>query len=216
MKAYYLIQWRFCLPCARWIHSVHFHPTSPRHVLILFSHICFFFYQTVSFIYEYRLVLLQLINQDIQGWVLPLCSRKTPVYEDGSFFYIHGSVLRESNLISVQEGAIVFSLLCFCRQLYMFRVLNAVTTQQWEWMVVNPVDQAKSCNYSCTSSRWWVSTPKTGRAAYRNIINWISRILWDNSNSTKRVVGCKPSWPVPEAVITVVRAPDNGCQHPNR
>jgi len=30
-----------------------------------------------------------------------------------------------------------------------------------------------SCNYSCTSSWWWVSTPETCRAAYRNIINWI-------------------------------------------
>ena len=26
--------------------------------------------------------------------------------------------------------------------------------------------------------------------------------------------GSRPNWPVPEAVITVVRAPDNGCQRP--
>jgi hypothetical protein len=31
---------------------------------------------------------------------------------------------------------------------------------------------ARSCNYSCTSSWWWVSTPETRRATYRNIINW--------------------------------------------
>ena len=36
-------------------------------------------------------------------------------------FYIHGSVHRESNLIIVQQDATVFSLLHFCRQLYMFR-----------------------------------------------------------------------------------------------
>jgi hypothetical protein len=57
-------------------------------------------------------------------------------------------VQRESNLIIVQQDATVFSLLYFCRQLYMFRVL----------------------------------TPR----------------------------------PLPEAVITVVRASDDGCQHPKR
>ena len=35
-----------------------------------------------------------------------------------------------------------------------------------------------------------------------------------SSNSTARADGSRPSWPVPEAVITVVRAPDDGCQHP--
>jgi len=35
------------------------------------------------------------------------------------------------------------------------------------------------------------------------------------SNSTTRADGSRPGWPVPEAVITVVRAPDDGCQHPN-
>jgi len=28
----------------------------------------------------------------------------------------------------------------------------------------------RSCNYSCTRSWWWVSTPETCRAAYRNAI----------------------------------------------
>ena len=32
----------------------------------------------------------------------------------------------------------------------------------------------------CTSSWWWVSTAETCRAAYRNVINWISRNLLDN------------------------------------
>ena len=38
----------------------------------------------------------------------------------------------------------------------------------------------RSCNYSCASSWWWVSTPKTCRAAYRNVINWIRNMLLDS------------------------------------
>jgi len=34
------------------------------------------------------------------------------------------------------------------------------------------------------------------------------------ANSTARADGSRPGWPVSEAVITVVRAPDDGCQHP--
>jgi len=33
-------------------------------------------------------------------------------------------------------------------------------------------------------------------------------------NSTTGADGSRPGWPVPEALITVVRAPDDGCQHP--
>jgi len=37
----------------------------------------------------------------------------------------------------------------------------------------------RSRNYSCTSSRWWVSTPETCSAAYRNVINWMqSHLFW--------------------------------------
>jgi len=32
-----------------------------------------------------------------------------------------------------------------------------------------PVDQCQSCNYSCTSSWWCVSTPETCRAVYRYV-----------------------------------------------
>jgi len=35
-----------------------------------------------------------------------------------------------------------------------------------------------------------------------------------SSISATRAYGSRPGWPVPEAVITVVRAPDDGCQHP--
>jgi len=34
-----------------------------------------------------------------------------------------------------------------------------------------------------------------------------------SSNSTMRADGSRPSWPVPETIITVVPAPDDGCQH---
>ena len=76
-------------------------------------------------------------------------------------FYIHGSVNCESNLIIVQQDATVFSLLYFCRQLYMFRVLTHIIKS----------------SYICTSSWWCVSTPRTCRAAYRYIINWIQSHL---------------------------------------
>ena len=96
-------------------------------------------------------------------------------------FYIHGSVHRESNTITVQRDATVFSLLHFCRQLYMFRVLTPIirssyncnysfwhwstgpttncsccwvgTSQQWERMVVDPVDQLYELRMMGVSTR---------------------------------------------------------------
>ena len=59
----------------------------------------------------------------------------------------------------------------------------------WTWLLLplsvviwtgrHQVDltSARSCNYSCTSSLWWLSTPETCRAAYRNVINWIQSHL---------------------------------------
>ena len=112
------------------------------------------------------------------------------------FLYIHGSVNRESDLINIQQDATVFSLLHFCRQLYIFRVLspNNCNYSFWHWSTGSttirsrcsvvrsrfrvPTQQrerftsARSCNYSC-----WVSTPETYRAAYRNIIYWIQSHL---------------------------------------
>jgi hypothetical protein len=84
---------------------------------------------------------------------------------DASAFYIHGSVHRESNLITVQQDATVFSLLYLCRQPYMFRVLTPIIRSSY------------SCNCSCTSSWWWVSSHETCRAAYRSIINLIQSHL---------------------------------------
>jgi len=40
-----------------------------------------------------------------------------------------------------------------------------------------------------------------------------SRIRTERSNSKTRSDGSRPDWPLPEAVITVVRTPDDGCQH---
>jgi hypothetical protein len=78
----------------------------------------------------------------------------------------------------------LFCLLLFCRQLYMFRVLTPIIRSShncnysfWYWLTGSTT---RSCNYSCTSSWWWVSTHETCRAAYRNVINWISRILLDS------------------------------------
>ena len=50
----------------------------------------------------------------------------------------------------------------------------------------------ESCNYSCTSSWWWMSTPETCRVAYRNIINWIQlhlfgQLLKNYENSIFRI-----------------------------
>jgi len=71
----------------------------------------------------------------------------------------------------------LFSLLHFCRQLYMFRVLTPIIRSSyncnygfWYWL---PGSTIIRCNYSCTSSWWWLSTPETCRAAYRNVISWI-------------------------------------------
>ena len=60
-------------------------------------------------------------------------------------FYTHGSVHREPNSKCVQADATVFSLLHFCIQLYMFRLLTP-TIRSWY-----------SCNYSC----WHWSTGST-------------------------------------------------------
>jgi hypothetical protein len=104
-------------------------------------------------------------------------------------FYVHGSVHRESNLIIVQKDATLFSLLYFCTQLYIFRVLTPIIRSSY------------NCNYNFW---YWL----TGSTTIR------SRCWVGNSTSTRRADGSRPGWPVPEAVITVVRAPDDGCQHP--
>jgi len=89
--------------------------------------------------------------------------------------------------IIVQQDATVFSLLYFCRQLYMFRVLTPIIRS----------------SYSCSYSFWHRSTG----SGYHPL----SFLSW---NSTMRADGTRPGWPVPEAVITAVPALDDGCLHP--
>ena len=55
---------------------------------------------------------------------------------DVTFFYIHGSVHRESNLKTVQQDRTYTISLHFCRQLYMFRLLTHIISSWY------------SCNYS--------------------------------------------------------------------
>ena len=59
-------------------------------------------------------------------------------------FYIHGFVHLESNLIIVQKDVTVFSLLYFCRQLYIFRVLTSIIRKSY------------NCNYSFW---YWLTRP---------------------------------------------------------
>ena len=60
--------------------------------------------------------------------ILPITFQADPqsAATANAVFYIHGSMHRESNLIIVQQDAAVFSLLYFCRQLYIFRVLTPI------------------------------------------------------------------------------------------
>ena len=55
-------------------------------------------------------------------------------------FYIRGYVHRESNLMIFQQDVTVFSLLYFCRQLYIFRLLTTIVRSSyncnygfWHW-----------------------------------------------------------------------------------
>ena len=92
-----------------------------------------------------------------------------------------------TNLIVVQHDATVFSLLYFCRRLYMFRVLTPII----------------SSSYNCNYSFWHWSTRCTT----------VNFGCWDGRQHQERMV-VTSGWPVTEAVITVVWDPDDGCQHP--
>ena len=57
-------------------------------------------------------------------------------------------------------------------------------------------------SYSCNYSFWhWSTASITIRTRERMVVVVV-------------VVVVVPGWPVPEAVIAVLRAPDDGCQHP--
>jgi len=58
------------------------------------------------------------------------------------FFYVHGSVHRESMSIIVQQDATIYTLLYFCKLPYMFRVATPPITRStyncnysiWHWL----------------------------------------------------------------------------------
>jgi len=76
-----------------------------------------------------------------------------------------------------QKFVTVFSSLQLCRQLYIFRVLTPII-RSWYSCNYSLCDllqlfTTRSCNYSCASSWWWVSTPEICRAGYTIVMNWI-------------------------------------------
>jgi hypothetical protein len=50
-------------------------------------------------------------------------------YKDKEKFYLHGSVRRESMSIIVQQDSTIYSLLYFCKLLYMFRLVTPPITR---------------------------------------------------------------------------------------
>ena len=95
-----------------------------------------------------------------------------------ALFYAHGSVNRESISIIVQQDATIYSLLYFCKLLYMFRV------------VIPPISRS---TYNCNYSIWHWSNCLCYLPLPRKVAETV--------------------WPVPDAVITVICAPDDGWNH---
>ena len=164
-------------------------------------------------------------------------------------FYVYGSVNCESMSIIVQRDATVYSLLYFCKLLYMFRVATPPI-----------IRSTYNCNYSIChwssrlcylplSRRSWnvtiysllyfckllytfrVVTPSIIRSTYNcNYSIWhgssrlcylpLSRRSW-NATIYSLLYFCKllytfrveRVWPVPDAVITVICAPDDGWSY---
>ena len=106
------------------------------------------------------------------------------------FFYIHGFVHRESNWITVQQVATVFSLLHFCRQLYMFRALTPIFRSSY------------SCNYSfwhwsagsiIIRSRCWVSSQQLNTVAFCWTIIHLPNYV---SLRSYEIIRCHVPWPL--------------------
>ena len=98
-------------------------------------------------------------------------------------FYIHGSVHRESNWIIFQQDANVLSLLHFCRQLYMFRVLTPIVKSSYNcnysfchWSTASTTIRCH-CWVGTQQQERMVSTPETCRVVYRCVTNWIQSHL---------------------------------------
>jgi len=73
----------------------------------------------------------------------------------------------------VQQDATIYSLLYFCKLLYMFRVSNLSTMAEG---TRDGLTSARCRNYSYMCSWWWVELPhEICRAVYRNIIKFIKK-----------------------------------------
>ena len=107
------------------------------------------------------------------------------------FFYVHGSMHCESMSIIVQQDATIYSLVYFCKLLYMFRV------------VTPPVIRS---TYNCNYSIWHWSNRLSYLPLSWSSWNCIPTAPW------QRKVG-ETVWPVPDAVITVICAPDDGWSY---
>jgi len=103
--------------------------------------------------------------------------------------------------IIVQQDATIYSLLYFCKLLYMFRVVTPPIIRStyncnysiWHWSLAlerssnfstiaeggrDGLTSARCCNYSYKCSWWWMELPpKTCRTVYRSIINCIQSHL---------------------------------------
>jgi len=99
------------------------------------------------------------------------------------FFYVHGSVHRESMSITVQQDATIYTLFSFCKLLYMLQVVTPPIIRSTYncsnlYMIVEDsrdgLTSARCCNYSYMCSWCWVELPpETCRAVYRKRINCI-------------------------------------------
>jgi hypothetical protein len=82
-----------------------------------------------------RVILLnnQLDANIFDNTLIQICSQWVMIF----FFYVYGSMHRESMSITVQQDATMYSLLHFCKLLYMF------------WVVTPPIIRSiYNCNYS--------------------------------------------------------------------
>jgi len=83
-------------------------------------------------IFEKKKYRLYVSSDSLYNFYLKNVSFLEEMSEISSKMYMH----RESNLITVQQYATVFSLLYSCRQLYMFRALTPIISSSY------------NCNYS--------------------------------------------------------------------
>ena len=105
-------------------------------------------------------------------------------------FYIHGSVHRESNLITFQQDATY--------SVYYISVGSSTCFGCW-----HPSSGARTTVITASGIDWLHLLP-SALVVKLELNN-------ESSNLTMRADGSRSSQSIPEAVITVVRAPDDGC-----